>query len=317
LLRALLPLCLLLQVQAPPPLPAPPAEVAPAPVPVPAAPIRAEGRPEDKGDFKVVYEKVKNPEYREIQGIFRGTQLLEETAKALNEELALPADVTVALRECGTADASYDPAAHRISLCYELVSAFADVFLRDARRPEDADRAGAAVGSATVFVMFHEAGHALIDLYQLPLQGGVEEAADQLSTLVLLASGREGEVAALDSASTLLAEVQEPAAKTLLDRLPFWSGHGLAAARFSNILCWVYGKNPAGFQDQVDATALPPERAQGCAAEHERMTQAWEPLLAPYVKDWGGAMPTMPAMPAPAPAPATAPPAPSPPPPTP
>jgi len=309
LLRALLPLCLLLQVQAPPP---PPAETVPVPAaPVPMAPVRAE----DKGDFKVVYEKVKNPEYKEIQGIFRGTQLLEETAKALNEELALPADVTVSLRECGTADASYDPAAHRISLCYELVSAFADVFLRDARRPEDADRAGAAVGSATVFVMFHEAGHALIDLYQLPVQGGVEEAADQLSTLVLLASGREGEVAALDSASTLLAEVQEPAAKALLDRLPFWSGHGLAAARFSNILCWIYGKNPAGFQDQVDATALPPERAQGCPAEHERMTQTWEPLLAPYVKDWGGVM-IVPAAP-PAPAPATAPPAPSPPPPTP
>lgn len=309
MLRALLPLCLLLQAQTPP---APPAEVAPAPAS--AAPVRAE----DKGDFKVVYEKVKNPEHKEIQAIFRGTQLLEETAKALNEELALPADVTVSLRECGTADASYEPATRRISLCYELVSAFADVFLRDARRPEDADRAGAAVGSATVFVMFHEAGHALIDLYQLPVQGSIEEAADQLSTLVLLASGREGEVAALDSASTLLAEAQEPAAKALLDRLPFWSGHGLAAARFSNILCWVYGKNPAGFQDQVDATTLPPERAQGCPAEHERMTQAWEPLLAPYVKDWGGAMPAMTAPAVPAPAPATAPaPAPSPPPPTP
>lgn len=306
MLRALLPLCLLLQVQIPP------AEVAPAPAaPVPTAPVHVE----DKGDFKVVYEKVKSPEYKEIQAIFRGTQLLEETAKALNEELALPADVTVALRECGTADASYDPAARRISLCYELVSAFADAFLRDARRPEDADRAGAAVGSATVFVMFHEAGHALIDLYQLPTQGSIEEAADQLSTLVLLASGREGEVAALDGASTLLAEAEEPGAKALLDRLPFWSGHGLAAPRFSNILCWVYGKNPAGFQDQVDATTLPPERAQGCPAEHERMTRAWEPLLASYVKDWGGAMP---AIPVPAPAPATAPaPALSPPPPTP
>src|SRR4029077_1779298 len=71
----------------------------PAPVAVPPAP--------DRGDFKVVYEKVRNPDDKELQEIFRGTQLLEETAKALNEKLALPADVTISLRECGAADATY------------------------------------------------------------------------------------------------------------------------------------------------------------------------------------------------------------------
>jgi hypothetical protein len=271
----------------------PPAEV-PAPVPIPAAPVRAE----DKGDFKVVYEKVTNPDHREIQAIFRGTKLLEVTANALNEELALPVDVTVALRECGTAGASYERETHRISLCYELVSAFADMFLRDARRPEDAERAGAAVGGATVFVLFHEAGHALIDLYQLPVEGREEEAADQLSMLVLLSGGKEGEGAALDGASTLLAEEEDPAGKALLDRLPFWSGHALTAQRFSNVICWVYGKNPAGFQDQVDATTLPPERALGCPAEYERIVKEWEVLLAPYAKRWEPVL-AVPAPPAP------------------
>ncbi len=283
MLRALIPLPLVplvfavgLQAQTPPP---PPAET-PVPTPVPAPPVRVE----DKGDFKVVYEKVASPDYREIQAIFRGTKLLEETANALNEELALPVDVTVALRECGTAGASYERETHRISLCYELVSAFAGVFLRDARRPEDAERAGAAVGGATVFVLFHEAGHALIDLYQIPVEGREEEAVDQLATLVLLSGGKEGEGAALDGASTLLVEEEDPAGKALLDKLPFWSGHGLTAQRFSNVICWVYGKNPAGYQDQVDATTLPPERAQGCAAEYERISKEWDVLLAPYRK---------------------------------
>lgn len=298
MLRALplpLPLLLLVFAAAGVQAQAPPAET---PAPVPAAPVRAE----DKGDFKVVYEKVTNPDYREIQGIFRGTKLLEETANALNEELALPVDVTVVLRECGTADASYEREAHRISLCYELVSAFADVFLRDARRPEDAERAGAAMGGATVFVLFHVAGHALIDLYQLPVGGREEDAADQLATLVLLSSGKEGGGAALDGASTLLAEEEDPAAKALLDRLPFWSGHALAARRFSNVICWVYGKNPAGFQDQVDAATLPPERALGCPGEYGRIVKEWEVLLAPYWKGRGlspvPAVPGVPAVPA-------------------
>lgn len=288
-----------------------PAVETPTPVPspsVPAAPVRAE----DKGDFKVVYEKVTNPDYREIQAIFRGTKLLEETANALNEELALPVDVTVALRECGMADASYEREAHRISLCYELVSAFADVFLRDARRPEDAERAGAAVGGATVFVLFHEAGHALIDLYQLPVEGREEDAADQLSTLVLLSAGKEGEGAALDGAATLLTEEEDPAAKALLDKLPFWSGHALTARRFSNVICWVYGKNPAGFQDQVDATTLPPERALGCPAEYEGIVKEWEVLLAPYKKGVAPPIPSPILSPIPSPIPSPSPPPPMP-----
>lgn len=293
MLRALVPLVFAIAA-----VQVPPVEV-PAPAPVPAAPVRAE----DKGDFKVVYEKVTNPDFREIQAIFRGTKLLEETANALNEELALPVDVTVALRECGTADASYDREAHRISLCYELVSAFADVFLRDARRPEDAERAGAAVGGATVFVLFHEAGHALIDLYQIPVEGREEDAADQLATLVLLSGGKEGEGAALDGASTLLAEEEDPAAKALLDKLPFWSGHALAARRFSDVICWVYGKNPAGYQDQVDAATLPPERALGCAAEYERISKEWDVLLAPYRKGIAPPAPIPPPSPSPSPSP--------------
>lgn len=303
MLRALIPVVFaatVVQAQVPP-------TETPASAPVPAPTVSAEPvRAEDKGDFKVVYEKVASPDYREIQAIFRGTKLLEEIANALNEELALPVDVTVALRECGTAEASYERETHRISLCYELVSAFATVFLRDARRPEDAERAGAAVGGATVFVLFHEAGHALIDLYQLPVEGREEEAVDQLATLVLLSGGKEGEGAALDGASTLLAQEEDAAGKALLNKLPFWSGHGLAAQRFSNVICWVYGKNPAGYQDQVDAATLPPERAQGCAAEYERTSKEWDVLLAPYRK---GIAPPAP-IPAPSPPPSVQPPTP-------
>ena len=170
-----------------PPAPAP--ETAPVPVPTTAAPAPLPPAA-DRGDFKVVYEKIANPDNRELQEIFRGTRLLEETAKALDEKLALPVDVTVALRECGVADATWEADKHRISICYELIGAFAELFLRSGKVP-DAEQAGAAVAAATLFALLHETGHALIDLYQLPVTGR-EEAADQIATLVLLGSGKEG-----------------------------------------------------------------------------------------------------------------------------
>ena len=79
------------------PKPAAP-EVAAPPAPPPPPVLRIP----DRGDFKVVYERSKNPDYQGLQQIFKETQLLEETVRALNGTLAMPADVTVSLRECGT-----------------------------------------------------------------------------------------------------------------------------------------------------------------------------------------------------------------------
>jgi hypothetical protein len=251
----------------------------------------------DRGDFKVVYGKVKSPDNKELQEIFRGTQLLEETAKALNEKLALPADVTISPRECGTADATWEADKHRISICYELVGGFAELFLRASGKAPDATQAGAAVAAATLFALFHETGHALIDLYQLPVSAKPEEAADQLATLVLLGSGKEGGTTAIDSASTLLTQARNADVRTQLVRVPFWSGHGFDEARLTDILCWVYGRDPEAFEELVGDGTLPAARAEGCRPESERMAKAWAEPLAPWLKGWTLAPPPPPAAP--------------------
>jgi hypothetical protein len=291
------------------PPPAPETAPPPAAPQIPPAP--------DRGDFKVVYEKVRNPDDKELQEIFRGTQLLEETAKALNEKLALPADVTISLRECGAADATYEADKRRISICYELVGGFAELFLRASGKAPDAEQAGAAVAAATLFALFHETGHALIDLYKLPVAGKPEEAADQLATLVLLGSGKEGGTTAVDSASTLLAQERNADVRAQLARVPFWSGHGFDEARLADILCWAYGRDPEAFQELVGDGTLPAARAEGCAAETAAMSKAWAEPLAPYLKGWTLAPPPPP-VPAPSETPSSPSPSPpSPPPPTP
>lgn len=289
----------------------PPAPPAPADTPQPPAPEAQPAPPPpvkaaDAGDFKVVYEKVKNPDYKELQGVFRGTQLLEETARALNEKLALPADVSVSLRECGAADATYEPGAHRVSICYELVDAFAGLFLSTSGKAPDARQAGAAVAAATSFALFHETGHALIDLYQLPANGKEEETADQLATLALLGAGRQGAAAAIDSASILLVQARDAAARGRLAKVPFWSGHGFDEARLASVICWAYGKDPQGLQDQIADGTLLGSRAEGCPAEYQKLARTWSEPLFPYLKGWElapPAAPPVPAEPAPAPAP--------------
>jgi hypothetical protein len=239
----------------------------------------ASGGVRDTGDFVVRYEKTRKKRYRALEASFKETGLLEDTAKALNKEFALPADVPVVLRECGQVNAFYDPETGEISLCYELVEHYSEIFLADAETDEEQEEAGISVANATVFTFFHETGHALIAIYDLPVTGKEEDAVDQLAAIILLEGGEEGEDAAIDGANSFVGEEEEN-----MDDLSFWDEHSFDEQRFYNILCWVYGNDPEGYQYLVDDETLPADRAEQCPAEYDRMYRSWDTLLAPYVK---------------------------------
>ncbi len=242
------------------------------------APAGAED--EDLGDLKVVYAKLENSGYEEIEAMLQETRLLEDTLAELNTVFALPADVPVTLRECGEVNAFYDPNTREISLCYELIEDLMGMFFAEDQTEEETEEAAGAVLGATMFTFYHELGHALIDLYDLPVTGREEDAVDQLATMILLEGGEEGEAAALNGASSFLSEEEQE-----LDDLAFWDEHSLDDQRFYNIVCWSYGKNPEGFQDLVEDGTLPEERAERCPEEYERMSRSWNLLLEPHIKE--------------------------------
>jgi hypothetical protein len=233
----------------------------------------------DTGNFVVQYGETGNEDYQELEAVFKETRLLEDTVKELNGTFALPTDVPVVLRECGEVNAFYDPESGEISLCYELVEHYSEIFMADAQTDEEQEEAGTSVASATMFTFFHEMGHALIAIYDLPVTGREEDAVDQLATMILLQGGEEGENSAIDGANSFVGEDEEE-----MDDLSFWDEHSLDEQRFYNILCWIYGKDPEGYQYLVEDETLPANRAERCPAEYNRMSRSWEALLDPYVK---------------------------------
>ncbi|HVG06609.1 MAG TPA: DUF4344 domain-containing metallopeptidase [Thermoanaerobaculia bacterium] len=273
------------------PEPRPEADTASAKVP--ASFKRTEsGGVRDTGNFVVRYEKTENGDYQELEAIFREVRLLEDTVKELNGVFALPSQVPVVFRECGDVNAFYDPETQEISLCWELVESYAEMFLSEDQTEEEAEEGGEAVAGATLFTFFHELGHALIDLYDLPVTGREEDAVDQLATMILLEGGEDGEMAALNGAWSFLTEEEEAEEETEEEEeeeeeeeLAFWDEHSLDEQRFYNIVCWSYGKNPEGFQYLVDDETLPEGRAERCPAEYDRMSRSWDALLDPYVKE--------------------------------
>lgn len=235
---------------------------------------------QDKGDFKVVYARVKNQDYAQFQKELQQAKVLESIAADLNETFALPTDVYLTFGECGEANAFYDPETHKLTMCYELIENFYEIFSKYEKSPDALDD---AVIGATISVFYHELGHALIHIYDLPITGKEEDAVDQLSVYLLTDGTDEGEKMAIDGARSFYLMAQEEE-KNVKD-LAYWDEHSLGKQRFYNIICLVYGQNEKKFDYLVKKKVLPVDRAERCAGEYQQVEKAWVRLLTPYIKE--------------------------------
>jgi hypothetical protein len=170
---------------------------------------------------------------------------------------------------CGQENAFYDPQAGTVVVCGELLDLW-EAMAFSSLPPEDAE---ALVFGSTLFVLFHELGHAFIDQFDLPILGGEEDAADRFAT-VLLAGDPAGALLALVAAANWLSSPRVAV---------YWDEHPLNEQRFFNITCLVYGSNPSRFQTLVP-DFLPADRAARCPSEWEDAFTSWQEVLGPYLK---------------------------------
>lgn len=227
-----------------------------------------------RGSLKLVYEPPKTQERRDLVAVLQEERLFEDVIDDLNKGLVLPRDVTVRLESCDEPNAYYDPENRKVSLCYELYDQFMTLFTPG--ETEDGEAATKSV-AALVFVFYHELGHALIDVYDLPATGREEDAVDQLATVLLLETweGEDSELAILSSAEWF--ELDD-------DDADMADEHSLDEQRYYNLVCWIYGSDPDYFSEVADDWGLPPARAQQCSSEYTRMSSAWNTLLGPHMR---------------------------------
>jgi len=124
-------------------------------------------------------------------------------------------------------------------------------------------------------IFYHELGHALIDILQLPVFGQEEDAADVASVLMLHNFYDEEAAQSLvyDTAFGFLgeaAQIQEPA---------WWDTHGPDLQRYYNLVCLFYGANPDARDDLAEDLDLPIERAETCEEEFALAADSWEPIF--------------------------------------
>jgi len=231
----------------------------------------------DRGDFVLNFEMED-----EMSPIFKSRLTLSgeliSVIRQMNEQFILPHDVSITFKNIGEPNAYYDPNTKSVFFGYEFVSLFDKVFMTEYSN----DEAWEASKNAVIFFLLHELGHALVDIYDIPLHANPEDAADNFS-INLLAETEGINQAAIQGASFFQIFAKHEADMQLQD-LPVMDEHLLDAQRFYNIVCKLYGSDPAKYSFLLTEGYLDEAKTGLCAKDYESMKRAWDRDLGPWLK---------------------------------
>lgn len=251
---------------------------------LPAA--RAEPAREDR--IAIHYAEPKNPAHKLYRDVLKQNRTLERMRDRLIS-FRWPRTLRLVVRGCdGDSDAFYDEG--EIVICYEFLEGFwkaAD----SPSRPSTITRADALIGPF-VDTFLHEAGHALFDLFKIPVLGREEDAADLVSAYLMLqfpAHEKRGLIlgAAYSYASELNVRNVRDLYRPRLNfgrHVVFANEHSTPAQRLFNILCIAYGSDKVLFGDLVERNYLPKDRAEMCDDEYRQIEFAYRTLIAPHME---------------------------------
>jgi hypothetical protein len=238
------------------------------------------------GQVFIAYETPKNPEHQKVYERIKEFRALE-MLKQLLGPFRLPVDLEISTAGCdGAANAFFDRKGKRrtIRMCYE--------FLQNIMQevPSETTAEGITPQEALVgplfLVLLHETGHAMFDIFQVPVLGSQEDAADQFATYVLLQFGGQRAQRLLRGAAysfkRIVADIKDKPNVTL-PLEAFSSDHSRPEQRFFNMACVAYGYDDKLFAGAVDKEYLPEKRAKKCKAEYDDLAFALQRLVGPHI----------------------------------
>jgi hypothetical protein len=212
-----------------------------------------------------------------------------ETLQQFLAPLKLDRPLLIETDTCGATYPAYVPGGPA-KLCYEFVKKVVSlaptvpVQLMQTVGHTPVKPNSASVGPV-VQELLHEATVALFDLYQVPIWGRKDDAADRMTAFILLNFPQ------YDMAWNTIVGTAYYLAATALAPPDLSDVRGVTAQRYYTTLCLAYGGDPntfgsflaAGRGDNGAAGDLPPQRAQLCSAEYNDIKLAYAAMVAPHI----------------------------------
>jgi len=263
-----------------------------APLPAPSAHDQSSdranisvARTNQPGRVKIQYVAPNSADLQEIYGRAKDRRYLEKVQETLSP-LRLPEDLTVKTTECGMINAWYrrENSGPTVTICYELLKHISQSLPKQTT-PSGITPSDAATGQA-LWLVLHEVGHAAFDMFDIPLFGHEEDAADDFATYIMLQFGK-GQARPLigGAAWAWRAYVADYRTNPVIrEQLAgFASNHGQPQERFYDLMCLAYGADPVTFADLTDDGFLPPTRSPNCKYEYKTLTNAFHKEIRPHI----------------------------------
>jgi hypothetical protein len=231
----------------------------------------------------VVYVQPNNSSFQEVQELLRQHHALEKIKEILSP-FQFPEQLTIETTECGVVNSYYQRKNFKptVTLCYEFLKRTLEL-LPNETNPIGLTPPDAALGQF-FWVTFHEVGHAAFDMFNVPIFGHEEDAADNFATFITLQFGKGQARRLINGAAwawrAYLGDYQKnPVVQTRL--AAFATDHGLPQERFYNLVCLALGANSQEFADFE--SFLPSARARNCSREYQTLLRAFRQEIRPHL----------------------------------
>ncbi len=254
--------------------------VAAAALTMAASSISAQDTPFPRNpNIDIAYMRPVGGKFDLIHDRMRQLEVLETLQEFLSP-LKLPRKITVKMDQCGGAlTMPYTQGV--VTICYEHLASIRDTAPQDGfvsfgqGRELTADQ---AVAGGIARLILYETSFAVFDVLRIPVWGRIEEAADNVTALIMLDFGEEL------AWTTILGSAWYLAQRGMLGT-GFFSdaARPLEAQRFYNYLCFAYGAQAKAYEFLVNGFNLPPDRAKLCREEFFKLRRAFRATFMRHV----------------------------------
>jgi hypothetical protein len=132
-----------------------------------------------------------------------------------------------------------------------------------------------------LFILGHETGHALVSVFEIPVLGREEDAADSLAALVALKMGNAfADRVVVNAAKGWFLSDQRDKKRGI--PTAFYDEHGLDLQRAYNIVCLMVGGAREKFMGLAQEVKLPKQRQDTCQYDFSNVEWSWEEVLKPH-----------------------------------
>ena len=169
-----------------------------------------------------------------------------------------------------------------MTICYEEIARVLAIVGQQTEVGDDVKRE--AIIGGVVGTMLHETAYGLFDIYDVPIWGRVDDAADRLAAFVMTQFGAQSAMTTVRGMLNYLNwSAKAPGSND------FSAADSPQAQRFYDVLCVVTGADPLTFEDLANQN-LPKARIGFCfgdlfgtKTEFDEIRRAFDLRLMPYV----------------------------------